>query len=156
MSNKPVNLTGMKDIHILLIEDNEGDVILTLEALREATTDNQVSVTHDGQEALHFLRREGKYQDALSPDLILLDINLPKIDGKEVLVNIKTDEQLKRIPVIMFTTSSSEKDILDAYNLNANCYITKPVNLNAFTDVVRSIEYFWTRIVQLPKNRFYD
>ena len=142
----------MKHIHILLIEDNEGDVILTLEALKEGKINNRVSVINDGLEALHFLHRQGKYGDVPAPDLILLDINLPKLDGKEVLFNIKTDENLKKIPVVMLTTSSSEKDILDAYNRYANCYITKPVNLNTFMEVVRSIEDFWLRIAQLPQN----
>jgi two-component system, chemotaxis family, response regulator Rcp1 len=141
----------MNEIHILLIEDNEGDVVLTLEALKEGKVDNKVSVIRDGLEALQFLMQEGKYEHALPPDLILLDINLPKVDGKEVLAGIKADEQLKKIPVIVLTTSSSEKDILDSYNLHANSYITKPVSLNAFLEVIRSIENYWIRIVQLPK-----
>jgi len=145
----------MKEIHILLIEDNEGDIILTLEALNEGKIHNKVFVVRDGFEALQFLQQEGKHERALLPDLILLDINLPKIDGKEVLTAIKTDERLKKIPVIMLTTSSAEKDIIDSYNRYANCYITKPVNLNAFMEVVRSIEDFWIGVVQLPKNQMH-
>ena len=142
----------MKTFNILLVEDNEGDVILTLEALKEEKADEYVSVIGDGQEALHFLRQEGRYAGAILPDLILLDINLPKLNGKEVLTSIKTDEKLKKIPVIVLTSSSSEKDILDAYRLQANCYVTKPLNLHAFTTAVRSIGEFWMKTVQLPQN----
>ena len=141
----------MKKIHILLVEDNEGDVILTLEAMKEAKVKNKISVTRDGEEAMAFLNKEGGFSKAETPDLILLDINLPKLDGKEVLAKIKADRQLKKIPVVILTTSSSEKDVDDAYNNYANCFITKPVDLHKFMAVIRSIEDFWISIVELPK-----
>lgn len=141
----------MKPIHILLVEDNEGDIILTLEALKDTNTFNTVSVVRDGEEAIQFLNKEKKYGSELLPDLILLDINLPKIDGIEVLFYIKHKEELKQIPVIMLTTSVSEIDIREAYKNHANCYIAKPVNLTRFLDVVQKIENFWISIVQLPK-----
>lgn len=141
----------MQEIHILLVEDNEGDVVLTLEALREAKLRNKISVVRDGEQALQFLYQEGEYATAELPQLILLDINLPKIDGKEVLNRIKNDTNLKKIPVIILTTSSSEKDILESYNNHANCYVTKPVDLQSFIDVIHTIEGFWISIVQLPK-----
>lgn len=139
------------EIHILLVEDNEGDVVLTLEALNEAKLKNKISVVRDGEQALEFLYKKNKYDGQESPQLILLDINLPKMDGKEVLMKIKTDPELKRIPVVILTTSSSENDILEAYNNHANCYITKPVDLDKFIDVIHTIEDFWISIVQLPK-----
>lgn len=142
----------MPEIHILLVEDNEGDVILTLEALKQAKLRNKISVVRDGEQALSFLYKEGKYQSEESPHLILLDINLPKVDGKEVLARIKNDPDLKKIPVVILTTSSSEKDILEAYNNHANCYVTKPVDLNKFIDVIHTVEDFWISIVQLPKS----
>ena len=142
----------MPEIHILLVEDNEGDVILTLEALKQAKLRNKISVVRDGEQALSFLYKEGKYQSEESPHLILLDINLPKVDGKEVLARIKNDPYLKKIPVVILTTSSSEKDILEAYNNHANCYVTKPVDLNKFIDVIHTVEDFWISIVQLPKS----
>src|SRR5678816_1415829 len=116
-----------KAVHILLVEDNEGDIVLTLEALKEARIHNNVDVIRDGEKAMEFLKKEGEFGNAKTPDLILLDINLPKIDGKEVLASIKNDEVLKIIPVVMLTTSDSEKDIIESYNSHANCYITKPV-----------------------------
>jgi len=140
----------MKEIHILLVEDNEGDVLLTREALLEGKIINRISVVRDGAEALDFLYKRDRFAGAASPDMVLLDINLPKIDGKEVLSIIKKDDQLKRIPIVMLTTSSAEKDILEAYNNHANCYITKPVDLHQFMQVVRTIEDFWISIVQLP------
>jgi two-component system, chemotaxis family, response regulator Rcp1 len=140
----------MKHIHILLVEDNEGDIVLTLEALSDAKINNQVSVVRDGAEAIDFLNNN-RQQPQLLPDLILLDINLPKIDGKEVLQYLKNDADLKKIPVVMLTTSSSELDITDAYNHHANCFITKPVDLNKFFDVVKAIEDFWISIVKLPQ-----
>ena len=143
----------MPEIHILLVEDNEGDIVLTLEALKEAKLKNQISVVRDGEEALQFLYKEGKYERQDSPQLILLDINLPKIDGKEVLHRIKSDPDLKKIPVVILTTSSSEKDILEAYNNYANCYITKPVDLDKFIDVIHTVEDFWISIVQLPNRK---
>ncbi len=141
----------MPEIHILLVEDNEGDVVLTLEALKEAKLKNKISVVRDGEEAMEFLYKKGRYLNEDIPQLILLDINLPKMDGKEVLLKIKTDPDLKKIPVVILTTSSSEKDILEAYNNYANCYITKPVDLDKFIDVIHTVEDFWISIVQLPK-----
>lgn len=137
-------------IEILLVEDNLGDARLTQEALREARVSNHLSLVRDGVEALAFLRREGGYASAPRPDLILLDLNLPRKDGREVLSEIKSDERLQRIPVVVLTVSQSDEDILRAYNLNANCYITKPVDLEQFIKVVRSIEDFWLAIVKLP------
>lgn len=142
----------MKEIHILLVDDNEGDVLLTREALEEAKIVNRISVTYDGMEAIRFLKKVPPFTGCETPDLILLDINLPKMDGKEVLGIIKSDPDLKRIPVIMLTTSSSEKDILASYDNYANCYITKPVDLERFMEVVRTIEDFWISIVKLPKS----
>ena len=141
----------MQQIHILLVDDNEGDILLTREALEEARIINKISIAYDGMEAVSFLRKTPPFGDADMPDLILLDINLPKMDGTEVLSIIKSDPDLKRIPVIMLTTSSSEKDILASYDNYANCYITKPVDLDRFMDVVRTIEDFWISIVKLPK-----
>jgi CheY-like chemotaxis protein len=141
----------MSEIHILLVEDNEGDVVLTLEALKEAKLKNKISVVRDGEEALEFLYQKDRYANEDLPHLILLDINLPKMDGKEVLFRIKSDPDLKKIPVVVLTTSSSEKDILEAYNNYANCYITKPVDLDKFIDVIHTVEDFWISIVQLPK-----
>jgi two-component system, chemotaxis family, response regulator Rcp1 len=143
----------MKELRILLVEDNEGDIVLTLEAFQHTIIRNTISVVRDGEEALEYLTRQGKHTGAELPDIILLDINLPKMDGKEVLNYIKNDEELKRIPVVMLTTSSSERDILDAYTGHANCYITKPVDFSKFIEVVRSIENFWLSIVQLPKTK---
>jgi two-component system, chemotaxis family, response regulator Rcp1 len=137
-------------IQVLLVEDNPGDVRLTKEALKEGKLLNQLTVVGDGVEALSFLRREGKYADALQPELILLDLNLPKKDGREVLAEIKADPNLRRIPVVVLTTSSAEEDILRIYDLHANCYITKPVDLEQFMGVVKSIEDFWVSVVKLP------
>jgi chemotaxis family two-component system response regulator Rcp1 len=139
-----------RPVEILLVEDNPGDVRLTRESLKDSKLLNHISVVSDGEEAMAFLRREGKYVEATRPDLILLDLNLPKKDGREVLAEIKTDEQLRRIPVVVLTTSSAEQDILKTYDLHANCYITKPVNLDQFSAVVRAIEEFWFTIVKLP------
>ena len=139
-----------KAIEILLVEDNAGDVRLTLETLKDTKLLNHVSVVKDGVEAMAFLRCEGKYATAPRPDLILLDLNLPKKDGREVLAEIKADERLRRIPVVVLTTSSAELDILRTYDLHANCYITKPVDLDQFTTVLRAIEQFWFTIVRLP------
>lgn len=134
----------------LLVEDNLGDVRLTREALSESKVCNNLSVVGDGQEALAFLRREGKYSDAPQPDVILLDLNLPKKDGREVLAEIKVDPSLKRIPVVIVTSSEAEQDILKTYDLHVNCYVTKPVDLEQFVKVVQSIETFWLTIVKLP------
>jgi len=137
-------------IQVLLVEDNPGDVRLTKEALKEGKMLNRVTVVGDGVEALSFLRRQGKYADAGQPDLILLDLNLPKKDGRQVLAEIKADPGLKRIPVVVLTTSSAEEDILKTYDLHANCYVTKPVDLEQFMHVVKSIEDFWITVVKLP------
>jgi len=139
-----------RPIEILLVEDNPGDVRLTLEVFKEARMQNNLHVAMDGVEALSFLRREGKYVAAPRPDLILLDLNLPKKDGREVLAEIKTDESLKRIPVVALTTSRSEEDILKTYNLHVNCYIIKPVDFEQFMGVIKGIEGFWLTIVKLP------
>jgi CheY-like chemotaxis protein len=139
-----------RPVEILLVEDNPGDVGLTRETLKDSKLLNHMSVVDDGVEAMAFLRLEGKYAKATRPDLILLDLNLPKKDGREVLTEIKTDEQLRRIPVVILTTSSAEQDILEMYDLHANCFITKPVNLDQFTAVVKAIEEFWFTIVKLP------
>ena len=138
-------------VEILLVEDNPGDARLTKEALKEAKVLNNLRVVGDGEEALALLRHENNYSDADRPDLILLDLNLPKKSGREVLAEIKADEQLRRIPVVMLTTSNAEEDILRSYDLHANCYITKPVDLNQFITVVQAIENFWLSIVALPQ-----
>jgi CheY-like chemotaxis protein len=139
-----------KAIEILLIEDNAGDARLAKEALRDAKVRNNLSWVPDGVEAISFLRRQGRFAKAPRPDLILLDLNLPKKDGREVLSEIKTDDALRRIPVVILTTSQAEEDILKAYHLNANCYISKPVDLDQFIKVVKTIEDFWLTIVKLP------
>ena len=137
-------------VEILLVEDSPADVRLTIEALRDAKVRNNLHVAQDGEEALAFLRREGEHAEAVRPDLILLDLNLPKKDGREVLEEVKADPQLRRIPVVVLTTSEAEQDILRSYDLHANCYITKPVDLDQFITVVRTIEDFWLTIVKLP------
>lgn len=142
-----------KPVQILLVEDNEGDVVLAQEALKEGNIETKVDVVRDGQEALDYLHKQKRYAKAETPDLILLDINLPRIDGKEVLANIKHDQNLRLIPVIMLTTSSSHKDVLDSYYHHANCYITKPVDLDKFLTVVQKIENFWLSIVKLPDKK---
>ena len=139
-------------IEILLVEDNPGDIRLTQEALKEGKVRNNLNVAQDGVEALAFLNREGRYANASRPDVILLDLNLPKKDGREVLAEIKEDPDLRRIPVVILTTSQAEKDILQTYNLHANCYITKPVELDEFLEVVKAIDEFWLTIVKLPPN----
>lgn len=138
-------------IEILLVEDNPGDVRLTMEAFNESKVNNRVRTVRDGVEALAFLRREGRYGNAFRPDIILLDLNLPKKNGREVLAEIKEDPNLKRIPVVILTTSEAEQDILKAYNLHANCYITKPVDFDQFIKVIKSIEDFWLTVVKLPR-----
>ncbi len=139
-----------KPIEILLVEDNPGDVRLTKEALNEGKVLNKLHVVEDGMEALAFLNGEGKYADVPRPELILLDLNLPKKDGRDVLAEIKSNGDMRRIPVVVLTTSRSEEDILKSYDLNANCYITKPVDLDQFISVVKSINEFWLSIVKLP------
>jgi two-component system, chemotaxis family, response regulator Rcp1 len=146
MSEGPIGLP----IEILLVEDSPSDVDLTKEALGEAKVLNHLHVVGDGVAALSFLRREGPYASAPAPDLILLDLNLPKKDGREVLAEIKADPALRRIPVVILTTSQADEDILQSYDLHANCYVTKPVDLDQFVKVVRSIEDFWLEIVKLP------
>lgn len=141
-----------KEIKILLVEDNEGDVVLTMQALKKANVTNGINVAMDGEEAMRYLRKEGRFENAETPDLILLDINLPKIDGMEVLAEIKNDENLKSIPVVMLTTSDSENDIVRSYNNHANCYITKPVDFKKFIEVIQAIKDFWITIVKLPKH----
>lgn len=137
-------------IEILLVEDNPGDIRLTQEVLNEGKVHNSLSIVENGVQAISFLRKENEYLDAPTPDLILLDLNLPKKDGREVLLDIKNDPELKKIPVVVLTTSQSEEDILKVYDLNANCYISKPVDFGEFIDVVKSIEDFWLSIVKLP------
>ncbi len=139
-----------KELVILLVEDNEGDIVLTVEALKEARINNKVIVVRDGEEALNYLYREGTNAEVELPDIILLDINLPRIDGKEVLHKIKNDADLKHIPVVILTTSDSEKDVMDSYLNHANCYITKPVDFNKFMQVVMMIKNFWISLVKLP------
>jgi two-component system, chemotaxis family, response regulator Rcp1 len=139
-------------IEILLVEDNPGDVRLTEEALKEGKVVNRLNVVPDGVEALAYLRKEGEYASAETPDLMLLDLNLPKKDGREVLAEVKEDPELRMIPVVVLTTSRDEQDILKSYDLHANCYITKPVDFEQFISVVRAIEDFWLSVVKLPSN----
>jgi len=141
-----------KPIEILLVEDSPGDVRLTIEALKEAKVKNNLTVAKDGVEAVDFLLKKNQFKDATRPDLILLDLNLPRKDGRELLAEIKGDDNLKRIPIVILTTSNSESDILKTYDLHANCYITKPVNFEQFYTVIKSIEEFWMTIVKLPKS----
>lgn len=140
-----------KPINILLVEDNPGDVRLTKEGFKEGKVYNNLYVAEDGEEAMLFLRQEDPYLNVPRPDIILLDLNLPKKDGREVLEEIKGDPDLRRIPVIILTTSKAEEDILKTYDLHANCYITKPVNLEDFISITKSIENFWLSIVKLPE-----
>ena len=140
-----------RSIEILLVEDNPSDVRLVQEGLKDGKLRNSLNVVGDGEDALAFLRNEGEYQDAPHPDLILLDLNLPRVDGREILTQIKSCPELKRIPVVVLTTSKSEEDILRSYELQANCYITKPVDLDQFITIVQSIEEFWLTIVRLPE-----
>jgi CheY-like chemotaxis protein len=142
--------TSGRPVEILLVEDNPGDARLTREALRDAKVLNNVTVLMNGLEAITYLRREGAFRQAVRPDIILLDLNLPGKDGREVLKEIKADESLRRIPVVVLTSSGAEEDILRAYNLNANCYITKPVELDNFLRVIHSIDCFWLTVVKLP------
>ena len=145
------NENGNQAIVILLVEDNPGDTRLVLEAMREAKLDNYIHVVEDGVEAMQFLRHEGRFGDAPRPDLVLLDLNLPKKDGRAVLAEVKADPVLRRIPVVVLTTSQAEEDVLRAYDLHANCYITKPVDMEQFMKVVAQIDDFWVRVVTLPK-----
>jgi chemotaxis family two-component system response regulator Rcp1 len=140
----------LNPVEILMVEDNPGDVLLAKEALKEAKVHNVLHVVEDGVEAMAFLRREGRYAAAPRPDIILLDLNMPKKSGREVLAEVKADEKLKRIPIVILTISKAEEDILKSYSLHANCYIIKPVDFNQFIHVVKSIENFWFTIVKLP------
>jgi CheY-like chemotaxis protein len=139
-------------IEILMVEDNEGDVYLTMEALKEAKVANHVSVARDGVEAMEFLRRQGPHASAPRPDVILLDLNLPRMDGREVLADLKADPELRAIPVVVLTSSRAEQDVVRMYDLHANCYIVKPVDFQNLMQVVKSIESFWLTVVKLPPN----
>lgn len=143
----------MHDCEILLIEDNPADVLLIQEAFKEAKLRNRISVAGDGEEALQYLQRQGSFGNALRPDLILLDLHLPKRNGREVLAEIKNDPELAEIPVIILTTSSEDEDIHQAYRLHANCYLTKPVDIDSFLALVRGIDEFWLTLVKLPAVR---
>lgn len=143
----------MKPVEILLVEDNEGDILLIREAFEEAKLATILSVVKDGEKAIHYLEKKENYKDVKTPDLIILDINLPRINGHEVLEFIKSNDDLKTIPVIMLTTSSSEKDIIKSYEKHANCFITKPVEVNDFLEAVLDIEHFWISVVKLPSHK---
>jgi chemotaxis family two-component system response regulator Rcp1 len=145
------NLSGHRPIEILMVEDSPSDAQLTIEALRAAKIANHLTHVEDGVDAMEFLRRQGPYANAPRPDLILLDLNLPRKDGREVLAELKENPDLKMIPVVVLTTSRSEHDVLRSYELHANCYITKPVDFTQFMEVVKSIEHFWLTVVTLPK-----
>jgi CheY-like chemotaxis protein len=145
-----VNKATGRPIVILMVEDNPGDVRLTQEALKEGKVHNTMYVVGDGVEAMAFLRHQGEHINAPRPDLILLDLNLPKKDGREVLAEVKEDPDLRRIPVVILTTSSAEEDILKSYDLHANCYVTKPVDLEQFLTVVKRVNGFWLEVVKLP------
>jgi CheY-like chemotaxis protein len=142
--------TEARPIEILLVEDSPSDVEFTVEALKEAKIRNHLSIAEDGVQAMEFLHRQGQFTQAPRPDLIMLDLNLPRKDGREVLAELKADDHLKMIPVVVLTTSRAEEDVLRAYQLHANCYITKPVDFQQFLSVVRSIESFWLFVVTLP------
>ena len=142
--------TDARLVEILLVEDNPGDVLLTREALKEGKVLNNLHVAHDGEEALKFLHKEDPYQDVPTPDIVLLDLNLPKVNGREVLAEVKSDPVLRRIPVVVLTTSQAEEDIIRSYDLHANCYIAKPLDLDQFITVIKTVEDFWVSIVKLP------
>ncbi len=139
-----------RPVEILLVEDNEGDIGLVEEVFQEGRINNNLSVAEDGEEAMMFLRNQGQFTEATRPDLILLDLNLPGMDGREVLKEVKEDDDLKKIPIVVLTTSKAEEDILKSYDLHANSYITKPVDFNQFMNVIKSIETFWLEVVKLP------
>jgi two-component system, chemotaxis family, response regulator Rcp1 len=141
-----------RPIEILLVEDNPGDIRLTLELFKDSKIPNKISAVKDGVEAMEFLRQKGEFVSAKRPDLILLDLNLPKKNGREVLTEVKADENLRRIPVIVLTGSQAEEDIVKSYNLFANCYISKPVDLDHFVEVIKTIQEFWFSVVTLPKS----
>ena len=138
-------------IEILLVEDSPSDTELTIEALKKGKVNNRISIVEDGVQAMEFLRRQGVYAQAPRPDLVMLDLNLPRKDGREVLADMKSDPSLRSIPVVVLTTSRAERDVLQAYQLNANCYITKPVDFKQFIELVKSIEHFWLTVVTLPR-----
>ena len=144
-------ITTGRPIEILLVEDSSTDVMLTEEALEQAKMRNNLHVVKDGVEAMAFLRKQGQYADVPRPDLMLLDLNMPRKDGREVLTEVKTDDDLKYIPVVVLTTSQAQEDVLKAYGLHANCYITKPVDFEQFASVVQAIDQFWFTVVTLPK-----
>jgi CheY-like chemotaxis protein len=146
------SLLDYRSVEILLVEDNPGDVRLTVEAFKEGKMRNHLQIARDGAEALDVLRKQGEYVNAERPDLILLDLNLPKMDGREVLAEIKQDPDLKRIPVVVLTTSDAQQDIARSYDLHANCYITKPVDMGQFIEIVKRIEGFWLTVVRLPND----
>ncbi len=148
---KDLDTMGIKPIQILLAEDNPGDARLTVEGFKDAKVANNITVVEDGMEALAYLRHQGPYANVALQDLILLDLNMPKKDGREVLAEIKADEELRRIPVLVFTISNAERDILEAYDLQASAFITKPIDLDEFMTVVKSLEEFWLTIVKLPQ-----
>lgn len=148
-----LNAALARPVQILLIEDSPSDVAMTIEALREGRIVNELSVASDGEMAMAMLRQEGNYEDAARPDLIILDLNLPKMDGREVLEQVKNDDELMAIPVVILTSSSAESDVLRSYQLRANSYVTKPVGLDAFLSAVRGIEDFWLSVVRLPTTR---
>jgi len=150
-SSGPVSEYDGRPAEILLVEDNAGDVLLTTECFQQSSASARLHVVRDGVEALTFLRREPPYADAPRPSLVLLDLNLPKKDGREVLAELKADADLRQIPVIVLTTSTHDQDVASAYDLHANCYITKPLGLDEFAHVVRSIESFWLSLATLPK-----
>lgn len=141
---------GDRPVEILLAEDNPGDVKLTEKALAKGQVLNNLSVVNDGVEAMHYLRQEGEYESVPRPDLLLLDLNMPRMDGQEVLAEMKSDEDLRRIPVVVLTSSAAEEDIVESYDLHANAYLTKPVDFDGFVDIVSSIEEFWLRVVKRP------
>jgi two-component system, chemotaxis family, response regulator Rcp1 len=145
-----MSISGYKIVDILVVEDNSGDALLIKEVLKSSKIYNSLNIVKDGAEAMDFLHRKGKFTDVPHPDLILLDLNLPKLDGREVLAEIKSDDKLKHIPVVIMTTSQEEEDIIKSYQLHANCYVTKPINLDQFIKVIESIEDFWFSLVKLP------
>ena len=144
---------GVAPIEVLLVEDDPGDVLMTQEAFAEHKVGNRLAVVSDGEEALAYLRRQGKYADAVRPDLVLLDLNLPRCDGRQVLAEIKSDQDLRQIPVVVLTTSQADEDIARSYSLHANAYVTKPVDFETFISVVRQIDQFFVSVVKLPPRR---
>ena len=146
------NYKHLKPIEILMADDNPGDVRLAMEALKGAKVKNNVHIVHDGVDAMNFLFKKEKYKDVPTPDIILLDLNMPKKDGREVLKEVKDDKNLKRIPIVILTVSQADEDILKSYDLHANCFITKPVDFDQFINIVKTIEHFWFTIVKLPSN----